>query len=271
MELNKIKNTIWEVVGLALGVLFLLGIVATFVGAGYLFFQYKRHSVEGVAVEPGEEKSDLKLTVQYEIPLPVEGTDFLIIPVTLAKKKQAQERERLREVASSSSYDRSIVSDIYSHYWGPYYNLVFINKKTGESRLLLTKKGYIEGIYLPEKRYDEKEPEKKPTFLILKIATVDTNKDGIINGKDATAGFIASLDGTKLTQVTPDNTQMGWWRYAAESQMLFMEVVRDVNNNRKFNWDDPKAVLSVNILDPKMGQEFVTTEIKNEVETILKK
>ncbi len=270
MNLTQLSQRIWQIVGLALGILFLLGILAIFVGIGFGFFQYKTHHVNGLALNPQEDKGNLKTTVEYGLPLPIEGTDNFIVPVTLEKKKQGEERDTFnREMSSmkSSSYDS--YGSSYSSYWGPFYNLVFINKKTGESRSLLAEKGYIGGVYFPEKKYDRKDTEIKPTFILLKIAKSDTNQDGVINEKDASAGFIASIDGSKLTQVTPENTQMKWWTYDSDSQRLFLEIVLDVNNDKKFNWDDPQTVISVNVLDPKIGQEVVTADIKKNMDTLL--
>lgn len=271
MNLTKISQKIWQVVGLAAGVLFLMGILAMIVGIGYTFFQYKAHHVGGLAVNPKDDNSKLKIAVEYGLPLPLEGSDFWVIPVTLERREQGKERDMAhRELESKSSYD-GYGSSSYYPYWGPYYNLVFISKKTGELRSLLAKKGFIGGVYFPEKRYDKRDTEIKPTFLLLKIATADTNADGMINEEDASAGFIASIDGTKLTQVTPDNTQMKWWHYDAESKKLFMELIHDVNQDRKFNWDGPQTVVSVNVLDPKIGQDFVPVEIRNKIEAVLMK
>ncbi len=271
MNLAKISQKIWQVVGLAVGVLFLLGVLATVVGIGLMVYQYKTHHVEGIAVGPNEDNGKLKVTVEYGLPLPSEGSDYLMIPVKLEKRKQGQERDAYREV-SSYSYDKMGSSSYSSYsYWGPYYNLVFINKKTGESRPLLSHKGYIDGVYFPEKTYEKKDTEIKPTFLLLKIAMADTNHDGVINEKDASAGFIVSPDGTKLTQVTPDNTQMRWWRYDVDSHKLFVEIIQDANNDRKFNWDDPETVVSVNVLEPKAGEEFIPIEIKNKIDSLLLK
>ena len=273
MNLSKISGKLWEIVGLAAAILFLLAILAIFVGIGFGVYQYKTHHVDGVAVNPKEDKGKLKVTVEYGLPLELEESDFLMIPVKLEKKKQGQERETVYSevVSKRSSYDSEWSSGSCASYWGPLYNIVFINKKTGELRSLLSHKGFINGVYFPEKKYGEKEAKTKPTFLLFKIATTDTNHDGVINEKDASAGFIASVDGTKLTQVTPDNTQMRGWRYDADSQKLFIEVVRDANQDRKFNWDDPQTVVSVNVLDPKMGQEFIPEEIKDKIESVLLK
>lgn len=272
MNLTKISQRIWQIVSLVAGVLLLLGILVIVVRIGFSFFQYKTHHVGGLAVEPSDDNGKLKVTVEYGLPLPFEGSDYFVIPVTLEKKKQGEERDTLsRELMSKSSYDSYGSGSYFSYSWGPYYNLVFINNKTGEARALLAQKGFINGVYLPEKKHDKKDTEIKPTFLLLKIATADTNKDGVINEKDASAGFIANIDGTKLTQVTPDNTQMKWWRYDSDSQRLFVEIVHDVNKDKKFDWDDPQTVIAVNVLEPKAGEEFISTEIKNKIELLLLK
>ena len=279
MSLDKLKKKLWDVFGFLVAVFFLLGAVAVFAGIGYGIYQFKTHYVDGVPVENDEDggKGGLQLTVQYQTPLPVEGGDYWVVPVNLEKKKQGQAEEgRANQRLSGSSlerYDSGMSSDFYSYSygWGPCYNLVFINKKTGESRLLLEHKGYIAQIYIPEKRREKGEAVEKPEFMLLKMAAADTNHDGKISGKDAMPGYLVSLDGTKSTQITPDRTQMGWWRYDSAAKTLFVEAVQDLNGDNKYNWDDPKVMLSVNINEPKMGQEIVPQGIKDKVEAILKK
>jgi len=271
MNLVKISQKLWEIVGLLVAILFLLGILAVFVGVGFGAYQLRAHQVNGVAVNPEGDKGKLKTTVEYGLPLPFEESDFFMIPVKLEKKKQGQEREAVYSKAASKSYgyDGRVSSYGDASYGGPLYNIVFINKQTGESRPLLSQKGFIDGVYFPETKYGKKEEKIKPTFLLLEIATADTNHDGVINEKDASAGFIASVDGIKLTQVTPDNTRMRQWRYDADSKKLFLEIVRDANRDQRFNWDDPQTVVSVDVFDPQMGQEFIPEKVKGNIESVL--
>lgn len=279
MGLDKLKNKIWDVFGFLVAVLFLLGAVAVFAGIGYGIYQFKTHYVDGVSVDDNEDdggKGGLQLTVQYQTPLPVEGGDYWIVPVNLEKKKQgeAEDDQRKSRGLSESSlerYDSGMGSDFYSYAygWGPCYNLVFIHKTTGESRLLLDYKGYIAQIFILEARREKQDAERNPEFILLKMAVTDTNRDGKINGKDALPGYLVSLDGTKLTQITPDLTQMGWWRYDSAAKTVFVEAVQDLNGDKKYNWDDPKVLLSVNVNEPKMGQEIVPQGIKDKVEAIL--
>lgn len=272
MNLTKLSQKIWEIVGLAVAVLFLLGILALFVGIGYAIFQYKAHHVGGLPIETPENTGDLKIAVEYGLPLPYEESDYFMIPVKLEKRKPGEAREMEsapRRVSKGVSYEGSISSGSYFPYWGPFYNVIFIHKKTKETHPLLLNKGYIQGVYFPEKRFEEKDQKIKPTFILFRIATRDTNHDGFINEKDASAGFLAGVDGTGLTQVTPDETQMHGWYYDPNEKKIFIEVVQDANKDLKFNWDDPQTVVGVNVLAPKIGQEFVSSETKKQVESIL--
>ena len=166
MNPTKILEKIFQIVGLAVGILFLIGILVFAVGIGFTFFQYKTHHVEGIAVGPNEDTGKLKVTVEYGLPLPPEGSDYLMVPVKLEKRDPRQERDAYREI-SSYSYDK-MGSGSYSSYayWGPCYNLVFINKKTGESRPLLAHKGYIDGVYFPEKAYEKRDAVIKCLLIV---------------------------------------------------------------------------------------------------------
>ncbi len=272
MNMNKVIGLVWKIVALATGILFLGLILMGVIGAGVSFLRYKMHSVEGVAVEAGKNKPDLaglKVIVQYELPLSVNGLDHFIVPITLEKKKVGE----TRPFASSprmSSYSDYSDSRYFSEMYGPFYNLVFIDKTTGVSKLLLEQKGFIQNVCFPEKSYSEKEDKTPPTFIFYRMALVDTNGDGVLNEKDALPGYVSNADGTHLSQVTPANTSVTSWRYDPEGKKLFIEVIRDLNQDRKFNWDDPKTILAVNVLDPKLGDEIVPVDLKAKAEAILK-
>lgn len=270
MDLKTLKNKVWDLFGTVIAVILLLAAFGVLFTAGYSIYQFARHRVDGIDVKADEntDTTGLKLTPQYQVPLLVEGSEHWIIPVNLEKKDSTAPHHR--EKFSSDDYSSSSSYSYYSFFWGPCYNLVFINKKTGDAKLLLDQKAYIEHIYLPRPPYEPADKTQKPGFLILSIATVDTNQDGKINAKDATPGYIVNLDGSKLTQVTPDNTQMSQWRYDPESKTLFVEALENLNGDKVFNQDDVTTTLSINTLDPKMGHEVVPDSIKEKVTSILK-
>lgn len=269
MDFDKILSRIWKIVGISVGAIFLVGFLIMIAGIAFSFIGQKRHHVEGLAVGQQNNRGELKLSVEFGLPISVSELDYFIIPVRLEKRKHGEEREgAYSRVSSLKSYDGdSWGSGSYSYsYGGPYYNLIFVNKLTGELKTLLSEKGYIGSIYFPEKSYKKEEDGQKLTFLLIEMARHDTNHDGVINQKDASAGFIATLDGAKLTQVTPENAQMKWWYFDEKARKLFIEIVHDMNKDKKFNWDDSQTVLVVDLQDPKMGREIVSEEIKNSIQ-----
>jgi hypothetical protein len=272
MNFNKINSWIWKAVVFLAGASFLIFILAGLISAGVGFVKYKVRHVGGVHVgadNPAEEVAGFKVVTQYDLPLDADGLDYFIIPVTLEKKKLEEERSFTR-VQKMSSYDDYGSSGSSYYGRGPYYNLVFIHKKTGEAKSLLESKGFIEGVYFPEKDYRDKTKESPLTFLLYRIAMIDTNQDGVLNGKDALSGYISNADGASLVQITPENTKMEWWRYDSESKTLFVKVVNDSNKDKKFKWDDTEALLAVDMMSPKIGKEVISEDIKSKISKILK-
>lgn len=272
MNFNKINSWIWKAVVFLAGAAFLISILVGLISVAVSFVKYKIRHVGGVHVGADNQAEDIagfKVVTQYELPLNTDGGDYFIVPVTLEKKKLGEERS-FSQVQKVSSYDSYGSSGGSFYGSGPYYNLVFIHKKTGETKPLLQKKGFIEGVYFPEKDYRDKAKVTPLTFLLYRIATTDTNQDGVLNGKDALTGYTSNVDGTNLVQITPENTKMDGWRYDSEAKTLFVKVVNDSNKDNKFKWDDTEALLAVDVLIPKVGKEVISEDIKSKISMILK-
>ncbi|MBF0478008.1 MAG: hypothetical protein HQL26_00860 [Candidatus Omnitrophica bacterium] len=273
MSLDKINKIIWLIIGTVV----LLGIVLIVGGMGWSFFSFNRHYPSGVEIhtEKGshKEKSYVLKTV-YEMPLITEGSDFLVVPVSLKIVSNTQESERLLYKATeSSSWDSSSYTRVdyigYNYFNGPCHNLIFINKKTGQSEKLLSSRAYIDAVFFPEKKFSAEE-KIKPDFILLKIGMKDTNGDGIINNKDILAGYLVGLDGKNLTQITPSEMTMVSWRYDADSKKLFVKVLADVDGDRKFTNEDNEKILVVDTQSPAIGNELVSETVKKDIEAVIK-
>lgn len=267
MDFKSINKVIWGTVGIVVGLLILVTIFASLIRGGMSYYRYRTHHVSGVAVnapvieppKPGQ----LQVTVQYEMPAWEQKSDYYFIPVDLEKKIQAEE----------PAYDisRSVEKSRLNYYRdNGAYNFVVMNKKTGESRLLLDKKAYVQGPYFIDVKDEAKPLENKPVRILFKIAFEDTNQDGVLNNRDTLVGYLSNLDGTNLIQITPEKMQLERWQNDAESKKLFLTVSHDTNDDHKFNLDDPKFLLAVSIDDPKMGTEVVSKEIQDQVNALLK-
>lgn len=272
MNIDKFNKIIWSIIGIVI----LLGILASVGVTVYSIFRYNRYHPDGIEIQAGQgatkEKAYVLKTV-YEMPLLTEGSDFFVVPVSLKKISKSQEAERyLSKSSDASSWESRSYSKVdymgYNYFEEPCHNLIFINKKGGQAYKLLNERVYIDAVFFPEKKYLPEE-KSKPTFILLKIGKKDTNGDGTINGKDALAGFLVGLDGKNLTQITPSDTNMVSWRYDQDSKKLFVKIVEDINGDKKFTEEDREKILIVDTEALSMGQEFVPEAIKKDIDSVI--
>ena len=183
-----------------------------------------------------------------------EKSDYIMIPVTLSENSNTTKDSLFRN-PSSSEYDRKSFFD----------NIIFYRKQDGESHLLLNKPAKIASFDTLEK----KEPGKPSTyFLLYKIIETDTNADKKINYEDANIGYLSDLSGKNLQQITPNNTQMVNWTIVQSIGSIFVRIVKDSNNDKKFTETDETTYIKVSLDKPSIGTEIISHQIKQQIKSI---
>lgn len=272
MNLDKISKIIW----LMIGIVFLIGILMVVGSIVWGIVNTKRFQPEGIQVEPAKdaEEGGHVLRTVYEMPLLTEGSEFIVVPVSLKKVAQDEDRGSYllssKRVSSKGSWSYARVDFInYNYFDGPCHNLVFINKKSGQAEKLLNERAYIGAVYFPVKKsLPEEKPQ--PAFILLKMGKHDTNGDNTINDKDALAGYLVGLDGKGLTQITPPDTDMTSWRYDKDNKKIFVNIIEDTNKDKKYTEEDQEKILVVGEESPGMGQELISEAIKKEIEEVIR-
>lgn len=193
-------------------------------------------------------------TITYGDLIINEKSDYIMIPVTLSENSDRNKGGLLRG-PSSYEYDRK----------GLFDNILFYRKQDGESHLLLNKPAKISSFDTLEK----KEPGKPPTqLLIYKIIETDTNADKKLNYEDATLGYLSDLSGKNIQQITPNNTQILNWSIIQSIKSIFVKIIKDSNNDKKFTETDESTYIKVNLDNPTIGTEIITDDIKKQIQSI---
>lgn len=203
----------------------------------------------------------------------LDSTNYLLIPLGMKTIEDSDNRVlKIRskdEYLSESNIDNyhSYKYNFYSLDFGNCNNIIFYNKKTDETHLLLQKPAVISQFYFPH--YNKEYTGKKYWFILLGINEEDTNEDGYINNEDAEMVYISDLSGKNTKQITPVNTQLIDWYIDISTNNILMKVLTDSNADKKFNKYDEVEILKTSISSPALGVEIISKEIKDTIKKIL--
>ncbi|MFN6469871.1 MAG: hypothetical protein RMY36_009355 [Nostoc sp. SerVER01] len=183
-----------------------------------------------------------------------EQSDYLMIPVNFPD----QDREKEKNLSLSRSYERS----------NNLYNIIFYNKQDGEAHLLLNKKAVINSFELLEVKAANKPITR---VWLYKILDQDTNTDKKVNTEDAIVGYISDLSGKNLQQITPNNTQIINWVVVPSQNAIFIKIIKDSNNDKKFTGADNTNFVKVNLEQPGIGTEIISDRLEQEIKSYILK
>ena len=192
-------------------------------------------------------KPNTKQNINYGDLIIKEQSDYVMIPVT--STEQNSNKDSNYGLSRSSGRDYKI------------YNFIFYRKQDGETHLLLKKKAIINSFDFLETKILGKTPTR---LWLYKILEQDTNADKKLNFEDAIVGYISDLSGKNLVQVTPNNSQILNWVIIKSQNALFLKIIKDSDNDKKFTENDKTNFIRVNLDKPAMGTEIISEQIEQE-------
>lgn len=176
-----------------------------------------------------------------DLPVQMEGTDYLIHPVGDL---------RIYERGAKSRYGSSAVNDVsftisnVAQYeiTGFLQNLKFQKTSSDSIRPLTTKPILIEtATYLkPVSNHIKKQ------IMVYTMVDADTNKDGKLDTNDINTLYLSVISGEKLTKISADLEELIDWSLIESSNRLYFRTIEDTNKNGQF---DQKDVVHYNYID----------------------
>ncbi|MFY8111499.1 MAG: hypothetical protein ACOVKP_05780 [Flavobacterium sp.] len=176
-----------------------------------------------------------------DLPVQMEGTDYLIHPVGDL---------RIYERGAKSRYGSSAVNDVsftisnVAQYeiTGFLQNLKFQKTSSDSIRPLTTMPILIEtATYL--KAVSNR---IKKQIMVYTMVDADTNKDGKLDTNDINTLYLSAISGEKLTKVSADLEELIDWSLIESSNRLYFRTIEDTNKNGQF---DQKDVVHYNYID----------------------
>ncbi|MEH2290511.1 hypothetical protein [Nostoc sp.] len=217
-----------------------------------LSFSCKSSVIKNVEQVKTTEKPKLQPNLIYGDLIIKEQSDYLMIPVSLAEHNE----DKGIDLNLSRSYENEKNNQLY--------NIIFYQKQGSEAHLLLNKKALITSFDLLEVKAVE-----KPTTRVwlYKIIDQDTNTDKKLNSEDATIGYLSDLSGKNLQQITPNNTRIISWVVVPSQNAIFLKIIKDSDNDKKFTKEDKTNFVKVNLNKIGMGTEIISDKIEQEIKS----
>lgn len=156
---------------------------------------------------------------QYESPIILDCTDMVLIPISTKIFES-------RKIYSKDGY----YSDDYPRYW----NVLFYNRQTSETRLLTEKKIRISQIHAKFVEYESVKRTLEGKVL-YQIGDTDYNNDKKLNSIDPEFLFVSDIDGRRLKRLSPQNEDLQYYEVIPNSEQILIRTLRDVNRDSIFN------------------------------------
>ena len=178
---------------------------------------------------------------QYESPIVLDSTNQVLIPISTEL------------IERSTKFSKDVYySDDYPRYW----NVLFYNRKTGETKLLTEDKIRISRIHSIREEF-EKASKIMNKKILYEIGVIDFNKDGKLNDDDPEYLFSSEMNGVNLKRVSPRNEYLQYFEVIPKSEQILIRTLRDINQDSIFNREDESIWYKAELIN----QEWKTTEI----------
>ncbi len=172
-----------------------------------------------------------------------------IIPISTQK---ARGGKRL----SSDSY----YADSYPQYW----NFIFYDLDSGETRLLTNKKSRISDFRTNLK---EVGPILKKSVL-FEMADTDYNEDSKLTFFDPKQLFISDINGENLRRISPLNENLIEYQIVPNSDKIIFQTQRDTNADKEFDKKDELVWYLINLSKDSVPFEVLDEKERKEIENL---
>jgi hypothetical protein len=187
-----------------------------------------------------EVESDTNQIEVADLPINMEGTNFLIHPIGPMSGNG-------KGIKSSYDSEQGFTVSNYGEYQitGYLKNLKFQEIGKDTIYTLTDKQILIEtATYL--KTFADK---SKQQLLVYSLADMDTNKDGKLDNSDIKSLYLSTISGQKFTKLSADFQELIDWKIIESKNLLYFRTIEDTNKNGEFDTKDSLQYQFVNLLD----------------------
>ena len=220
----------------------------TLIGIAILFLTSCKEEVEKPKVTyDGASKTKVLIKVDSsqiqiaDLPIQMEGTDYLIHPIADLSIREKGIKSRY---GSSSVNDLSFTISNYGEFeiTGFLQNLKFQKIDSNSIKKLTDKPVLIQTATYLKSAADKTNNQ----IMVYTMVDMDTNKDGKVDTSDIKALYLSEISGEKFTKISYDFQELIDWKLIGSKNRLYYRTIEDTNKNGEF---DKKDVINYYYID----------------------
>lgn len=188
---------------------------------------------------------------EYQNPIVLDSGRHILIPISTEFLKEK------KRFSGSGYYEKD-----FPRYW----NVLFFNNQTGETKLLTQEKYRISTIAAEKEEHNyNREVRTLEGYILYEITTIDYNKDEKINHLDPDYLFISNIDGRNLLRLSPEYEKLIYYKVIPNSKQIIFETRRDTNQDSLFTGKDELVWYQTELIDNQwqMKELIDSTQRKN--------
>jgi len=265
VSLERYNQILWAVVGTLAVIGMLLGVLV-FIGAQFFFGKEK----DPVIVLGKTNDPKVNQALVFCEPIVVTGAQRQMLPVAAVDVNDPDSEKTVVQYEAKFSqgggyYDPSRCSLGNYSSRTRIFNVVVRDATTGRQWLLFNRPAKIERVNVPEKDCKDSQATVPCGVIQWQIRDRDTNKDGVIDSKDALSVFHLQPQGDGLKTVIPENASLLTFVWDRDRNALLYQVRIDANKNGEFEKNEPTEILEFIVGKSTAAQPIVDEKIRQEL------
>jgi len=193
------------------------------------------------AIVPTTTMGLLEGRATVSMPIPIPGRDTVLVPFSIEEaKRPGQDRDPYTRGGYANEAHETTPWQTSTYNGGAvrWHNAIVRVRNTDEEWLILDRRGVIGWWMAVGPPIDLRQKPTETDALVFLATVEDSNRDNLLNDKDATVAIVTDGDGRNPRTVTPAGSQVWNVTYDAGARRLFMYVVRDTSGNERFGPED---------------------------------
>lgn len=222
-----------------------------------------------VLAKPNEAKPRQDLV--FCEPIVIRGAKRQLIPVAVVNKDDPDSEKTVMLPGSGarfkSDYSYSPSNCGFNQYGGSsrIFNVIVRDTQTEQQWLLLNRPAQIESMYVPSERCDKGEGGVPCGFIQWHIRDRDTNKDGVIDNKDALVVFFSDDKATSLNVLTTYGGTLLNSVWDRDRNSILYQLRIDSNGDGKFDKGEGTNIYEYTIGKSNLAEPIVDEKVRKEL------